>query len=98
MTITVKDERGLPMPAHLSMSVVNDQLIAFADDKTGNILSQLLLQQDLNDKVEEPSFYFDNKEAKSTLALDYLLMTSGWEKIHLGEINDRRDPTDCVSI
>ncbi|MDQ3047234.1 MAG: MG2 domain-containing protein, partial [Bacteroidota bacterium] len=91
MTITVKDERGLPMPANLSMSVVNDQLIAFADDKSGNILSQLLLQQDLNVKVEEPSFYFDKKEDKSTLALDYLLMTSGWrrytwEKLMTGEI------------
>ncbi len=80
MTLTVKDERGMPMPANLSMSVVNDQLLSFADDKSGNILSQLLLQQDLNDKVEEPAFYFDKKEVKADLALDYLLMTSGWRR------------------
>jgi len=41
MTISVKDERGMPMPANLSMAVVNDQFLTFADDKTGNILSQL---------------------------------------------------------
>ncbi len=80
MTIFVKDERGLPMPANLSMAVVNDQLLSFADDKSGNMLSQFLLQQDIKDKVEEPAFYFDEKENKSGKALDYLLMTSGWRR------------------
>jgi hypothetical protein len=78
MTITVKDERGMPMPANLSMAVVNDQFLTFADDKTGNILSELLLQQDINQKVEEPAFYFSSKEPKADEALDYLLMTAGW--------------------
>jgi len=80
MTLVVKDERGLPMPANLSMAVVNDQLLSFADDKSGNILSQLLLQQDLKEKVEEPAFYFNKKENKSLKALDYLMMTSGWRR------------------
>lgn len=78
MTISVKDERGMPMPATLSMAVVNDQFLTFADDKTGNILSQLLLEQDLNQKVEEPAFYFSSKEPKADEALNYLLMTAGW--------------------
>lgn len=80
MTLLVKDERGLPMPANLSMAVVNDQLLSFADDKSGNILSHLLLQQDLREKVEEPAFYFNKKEPKSAKALDYLMMTSGWRR------------------
>ncbi|MBL7933434.1 MAG: hypothetical protein JNL60_16125, partial [Bacteroidia bacterium] len=80
MTLTVKDERGLPMPANLCVSVVNDQLLSFADDKSGNIMSELLLQQDLKEKVEEPSFYFDKKENKADQALDYLLLTSGWRR------------------
>ncbi|MBL0328806.1 MAG: hypothetical protein IPP64_05155 [Bacteroidetes bacterium] len=80
MTVTVKDERGIPMPANLSMSVVNDQLISFADDKSGNILSQLLLQQDIKEKVEEPAFYFNEKEPKADKALDYLLLTAGWRR------------------
>ncbi len=80
MTVTVKDERGLPMPANLSMAVVNDQLISFADDKSGNILSQLLLQQDIKGKIEEPAFYFNKKEVKADKALDYLLLTAGWRR------------------
>jgi len=80
MTLSVKDERGMPMPANLSLSVVNDQLLSFADDKSGNILSELLLQQDIKEKVEEPAFYFNEKEPKADLALDYLLMTAGWRR------------------
>lgn len=92
MNIFVKDERGLPMPAHLSLSVVNDQLLSFADDKSGNILSQLLLQQDIKEKVEEPGFYFDEKEKKSTQALDYLLMTSGWRRFTWEKIMENEAP------
>ncbi len=88
MTLSVKDERGMPMPANLSMAVVNDQLLSFADDKSGNILSQLLLQQDIKDKVEEPAFYFNAKEPKADLALDYLLMTSGWRRFTWEKIMD----------
>ncbi len=80
LNITVKDERGMPMPANLSIGVVNDQLLSFANDKSGNMLSQLLLEQDLQAKVEEPAFYFDRKEEKADKALDYLLMTAGWRR------------------
>jgi hypothetical protein len=91
MTIHVKDDRGLPMPANLSLSVVNDQLLSFAADKTGNLLSSLLLEQDIQCKVEEPAFYFNAKEAKAATALDYLMMTAGWrrfswEKVMAGDI------------
>lgn len=89
-TIYVKDERGMPMPANISLTVTNDQLLSFADDKQGNILSELLLQQDLKGKVEEPAFYF-SKEKKADKALDFLMMTNGWrrftwEKIMTNEI------------
>jgi hypothetical protein len=80
LTVSAYDEFGLPMPGNFALSVVNDQLLSFADDKSGNILSKMLLEQDLNEKVEEPGFYFDKKETKSTQALDYLLMTSGWRR------------------
>ncbi|MGZ3942441.1 MAG: alpha-2-macroglobulin family protein [Bacteroidia bacterium] len=92
MLLTVKDERGLPMPANLSLSVVNDQLLSFADDKSGNILSQLLLQQDIKEKVEEPAFYFNDKEKKADKALDYLLMTAGWRRFSWEKVMDENPP------
>jgi len=79
MTITVKDDRGMPMPGNFSLSVVNDQLLSFADDKSGNILSQLFLEQDINEKIEEPAFYFTASD-KADKALDYVMMTSGWRR------------------
>lgn len=80
MTIKVTDERGIPMPTQLSLAVVDDQLLSFADDKSSTILSRLLLEADIKGKVEEPKFYFDPDEAKADKALDYLLMTSGWRR------------------
>ncbi len=88
MTIKVTDERGLPMPSNLSLSVVDDKLLSFADDKQGNILSSLLLQYDIKEKIEEPAFYFNNKESKSEQALDNLLLTSGWRRFSWQEIID----------
>ncbi|MFM2376394.1 MAG: hypothetical protein RLZZ165_1491, partial [Bacteroidota bacterium] len=86
MTVKVMDGRGMPMPANLSLAVVNDQMLSFADDKSGTILSQLLLEPDLKGKVEEPRFYFDAKEEKSLPALDYLMLTSGWRRFRWEQI------------
>lgn len=80
LTIRVTDENGLPVAGSFSLSVVDDNLLSFADEKQGNILSKMLLEPELNQKVEEPNFYFDNKEAKANHALDLLMMTSGWRK------------------
>lgn len=92
MTVKVKDEKGMPAPANLSLSIVNDQFLTFADDKSGNMLSQLLLENDLNVKVEEPAFYFDKKEEKASKALDYLLMTSGWRRFTWEKIMSNDKP------
>lgn len=80
MSIRAFDERGMPLPAQLSLSVADDKLISFADVKQGNILSKLLLEPDLKTKVYEPGFYFDEKEEKSDKAMDYLMLTHGWRR------------------
>ncbi len=92
MTLKVTDERGLPVPANLSMSVVDDKLLSFADDKSSNILTSLLLEQDVLGKVEEPRFYFDPKEEKADEALDFLLMTDGWRRFKWEEVMEEDSP------
>jgi hypothetical protein len=92
MTLKVTDERGLPVPANLSMSVVDDKLLSFADDKSSNILTSLLLEQDILSKVEEPRFYFDPKEEKAEEALDFLLMTDGWRRFTWEEVMEENQP------
>ncbi|MEI6817232.1 MAG: MG2 domain-containing protein, partial [Bacteroidota bacterium] len=92
MKITVMDDRGMPMPAGLSLAVVNDELLSFADDKSGNILSTMLLENDIKGKIEDPVFYFNAKETKADIALDYLLMTAGWRHFTWKKILDNEIP------
>jgi len=80
LTIKAADGRGVPLPANVSLAVVDDKLISFADDKSGNILAKMLLEPDLKEKVEEPNFYFNPKEPKADEALDDLMMTRGWRR------------------
>jgi hypothetical protein len=80
LDIKVTDHRGIPMPANLSLSVVDDKLLSFADDKSSHILSHLLLEADLKGEVKEPRFYFDTKEEKAAQARDLLMLTHGWRK------------------
>jgi hypothetical protein len=92
MSIRVTDEEGLPLPGNFSLSVVDDNLLSFADDKQGNILSKILLEPELKEKVEEANFYFDKKEPKAQKALDYLLMTSGWRRYTWKQIEESNFP------
>lgn len=82
MTIEVTNDKNEPVETHFSIAVTDDQLLTFADDKQGHLLSHILLESDLKGKIEEPNFYFDkpelHPEKDQSLALDYLLMTQGW--------------------
>ncbi len=80
LTVTTTDPSGRPVPAELGVSVVDDTVISFADDKTGHMLSRLLLEPELPGEVEEPNFYLDLKEKKSGLALELLMGTRGWRR------------------
>ncbi|MGB0525238.1 MAG: alpha-2-macroglobulin family protein, partial [Flammeovirgaceae bacterium] len=92
MTITVRDERGIPIPAQLSIAVTDDNIVSFADDKQGHILSKLLLEPDLTSEVYEPNFYFDDHEEKAAEALDYLMLTQGWRRFTWKEILSNQAP------
>lgn len=80
LTVETTDERGVPVPAQLSLAVIDDKVLSFADDKQGHILSKILLESDLRGDIQEPNFYFDPKETKAPQALDLLMLTHGWRK------------------
>lgn len=80
MSLRTTDESGHPIAANLAVSVVNDKIVTFANDKQDNILTSLLLTSDLKGKVFEPSFYFKEGEPKALPAIDYLLLTQGWRR------------------
>lgn len=92
--LEVTDENGKPVVAHFALSVVNDQLLSFADDKSSDIFSWLLVENELKDKIHEPHFYFDEKESleKRTKTLDNLLMTAGWRRFTWADIEEKEKP------
>lgn len=88
LEIKTVNSEGKPIPSKISLSVVDDQLITFADDKQDNILSSLLLSSEVKGEIQEPAFYFDPNEPKATKALDYLLMTQGWRRFSWKDVVD----------
>jgi TonB family protein len=96
VTLTTRDEAGRPVPADLALSVVDDQLLSFADDKSSHLLSWLLVESEIQGKVEEPRFYVDPEEEKAEEALDYLLMTAGWRRFSWAQ--RREDAADPVAF
>ncbi len=91
--IETTDDKGDPLPGQIALSIVDDQLISFSDDKQDNILSHMLLSSELKGKIQEPAFYFNKEEQKATQALDYLLMTQGWRRFVWKELTAERTLT-----
>ncbi|OCK51556.1 hypothetical protein BA768_15560 [Chryseobacterium sp. CBo1] len=85
VNVETTDEKNNPIPANLSISVVDDKLWTYADDKQNHILSWLLVDSELKGKIEKPQFYFDKKEEKAAKSLDLVMLTNGYRYF---EMND----------
>jgi alpha-2-macroglobulin-like protein len=89
LRISATDENNKPVSANLSLAVVNDQILSYANDKQDNILSYMWLSSDVTGEIYEPSFYFDKNEPKREEALDYLLMTQGWRRFKWEDVTNK---------
>ncbi|RQO37589.1 hypothetical protein DBR39_11900 [Chryseobacterium sp. KBW03] len=78
LNIETTDENNRPIPANLGLSVVDDKLWTYADDKQNHIISWLLMDSELKGKIEKPQFYFDKKEEKANKSLDLVMLTNGY--------------------
>ena len=88
LDIETYDANNNPLPANLSLSVIDDKIQAFADDRQDNILSWLLMSSELKDKVEDASYYFNPEKEKAMQSIDYVLLTHGWRRFTWNEINN----------
>ena len=86
LTIKTTDKDNRPVAASLGVSVVDEQLLALADDKQDNLLSYILFSSELKGKIQEPSFYFDKNEPKAQDAIDFLMLTHGWRRFTWQEV------------
>ncbi|MFZ4929486.1 TonB-dependent receptor plug domain-containing protein [Chryseobacterium sp. Mn2064] len=83
LDIETTDENNKPVTANLGISVVDDKLWTYADDKQNHIISWLLMDSELKGKIEKPQFYFDPKEEKADKSLDLVMLTNGYRYFEL---------------
>ena len=84
--ILTTNEAGHPVSANISVAVVDDKIHTLADDKQDNLLSYMLMSEELIGKVYEPNFYFKEDEPKAKAALDYVMLTHGWRRYEWNKV------------
>ena len=91
LSVHTRDLAGKPVQADVALSVADDSVLSFADDKTSHILAALYLESEMpGQEIEEPNFYFENKP-KSGPALDLVLGTQGWRRFQWQPVFAQRD-------
>ncbi|MCL2098715.1 MAG: TonB-dependent receptor plug domain-containing protein, partial [Bacteroidales bacterium] len=88
LDIETYDANNNPLSANLSLTVIDDKIHAFADDRQDNILSWLLMSSELKDKVEDASYYFNPTKEKAMQSIDYVLLTHGWRRFTWHDVNN----------
>jgi len=78
--ITTRDADGLPVPAMLSMAVVDDTVLSWADDEQGDLRTAIHLESRIGGRIDEPAKYFDRDEPESAAALELLVGARGWRR------------------
>ena len=83
LRIRTTDSTGKPVKANVGLAVVDETVLAFADDKSARILARMFLEPELGataaDPINEPNFYFSDKP-EAAAAMDALLATRGYRR------------------
>jgi alpha-2-macroglobulin-like protein len=83
LRVETRDAAGKPVAANVGVAVVDDTVLAFADDKSAKLRARLYLEPELGvtaaDPVEDPNYYFSAKP-EAPAALDALLATRGYRR------------------
>ena len=80
LTVRTTDIDGRPVAAQVAVAVVDDTLLAFADDDAHSFASGVLLQADLEDPIDGAAKWFRSDAKDGGLAVDLALGTRGWRR------------------
>lgn len=75
--------------SNLSVSITDAGLY---HNNSSNIISQLLLSDDIKGEVYNPAHYFEKDNDATNEQLDLVMMTHGWRKYHWDEIAKNKLP------
>ncbi|MGZ3764321.1 MAG: Ig-like domain-containing protein [Mucilaginibacter sp.] len=79
MLVSVKN-KTLPSEGFFSVSVINEDIVPNDENAETTILSHLLLTSDLKGYIEQPNYYFNHPDDKSSSDLDVLMLTQGYRR------------------
>ncbi|MBK9034519.1 MAG: hypothetical protein IPL61_25180 [Myxococcales bacterium] len=83
LRVKTTDAAGKPVAASVAVAVVDETVLAFADDKSARILARMYLEPELGatgaEPIEEPNFYFSD-QPEAAAAMDALLATRGYRR------------------
>jgi alpha-2-macroglobulin-like protein len=98
LDIAARNEKDEPVPAILLVAVVNQSVIAMADNKTDRLMpTHFLLAGEVRNPAElEHADFLLTDHPKAGIALDMLLGTQGWRRfaeqnVFPADPNDRRE-------
>ncbi len=93
LNLSAKDASGKPVKGHFSMAVTDGGQV-LQDSLSDHLLSYLMLSSDIRGQIEAPAQYFNPKNIKAPIYLDWLLMTQGWRHYDWNTIlgNDNTAP------
>ena len=89
--IDVTGENNDRLKGNFSVSVTDAYSVEL-DSMSENIKSYMLLSSDLKGHVENPGFYFRDKNSKTMAYLDFLMMTQGWTRFDIEDILRFKSP------
>lgn len=78
--LTLNNPDGTPLKGEASMAIIDKSLVDVSQKKN-NIISQLMLSNEIKGNIENPSWYFDSFDNKKALSLDNLMLTQGYREI-----------------
>jgi len=76
--IKVTDKDNRPVMGSFALSVTDNSQVKADSSNAPDISSYMLLTGDLKGTVEDPGYYFNDKNTDKDEALDNLLLTQGW--------------------
>ncbi|MDE6697237.1 MAG: hypothetical protein K2K25_10190 [Muribaculaceae bacterium] len=76
--ISLHSPKGIT--ADCTVRITNGNISTTTDN---NMRTQLMLQSELRGRIENPAYYFQNKDRETERNLDLLMMVNGWSRYNL---------------
>jgi len=81
-----------PVQGSFSMAVSDADQVSDESNEFGTIFSSLLLTSDLQGKIYQPGYYFNDREAETMEILDLVMLTHGWRRFTWDDVMANKLP------